>query len=50
MSAEKKPLRELLPELFKVVRRLREKEINPGVRAEAEPLLEGKISFEDEEA
>ena len=50
VSAEKKPLRELLPELFKVVRRLREKEINPGVRAEAEPLLEGKISFEDEEA
>ena len=48
VSAEEKPLEELLPALYEVVERLRDREINPGVRAEAEPLLEGKICFEED--
>ena len=48
VSAEKKPLRELLPELYEVVKRLKDKEIYPAVREKAEPLLEGKISFDED--
>ena len=49
VSAAKKPLSELAPPLFDVVKTLLAKEINPGVRALAEPLLAGKTVFEEED-
>ncbi|MBQ2597109.1 MAG: hypothetical protein II581_04295 [Oscillospiraceae bacterium] len=48
VSAAKKPLSELAPPLFDVVKNRLAKEIDPGPRFLAEPLLEGKTEFEED--
>ena len=49
VSAAGRPLSELCPELFPAVRKLRGREINAGVRSLADPLLEGKTDFTEED-
>ena len=48
MSTAKKPLSELAPPLFAVVKTMLAKEIDPGPRFLAEPLLEGRTAFGEE--
>ncbi len=49
VSRAQKPLSELAPPLFDVVKTLLAKEIDPGPRFLAEPLLAGKTEFEEDE-
>ena len=48
VSTAKKPLSELAPPLFAVVKTMLAKEIDPGPRFLAEPLLEGRTAFGEE--
>ena len=49
VSAAQKPLSELAPPLFDVVRSLRDKEIRSAAREMAEALLAGKTEFSEED-